>query len=187
MARALASHGPVRLCSIAVISLLIPVLSFASFSRCGVWKNSITLWSDVLRHYPDMPVALFNRGAAYLELMEPDKAIADLQRLADMGGSSPALYLNMGQAYLVKNEYRGAISCFDKAIQADGSIFEAYHLRALCLIRLGDECGAITDLNRALELKPDVPEVKFIRDKLVQNNQRQVLPEAVIPPGPSSP
>jgi len=39
------------------------LLSFMTFHRCKVWKDSITLWSDVINKYPNnFTIAYNNRG-----------------------------------------------------------------------------------------------------------------------------
>ena len=50
---------------IFVLTVYFIVLGFISFQRINVFKNSVTVWSDVIEKYPDCYMALNNRGLEY--------------------------------------------------------------------------------------------------------------------------
>ena len=56
----------------------IPLFIFACITheRCGVWKDSITLWSDVIDKSP-CAVAFTKRGSAYSAKGDNDRAYQD--------------------------------------------------------------------------------------------------------------
>lgn len=57
---------------------------------------------------------------------------------------------------LFQGNYKGGVSDYDKALQYDPSDAFSWNNRGQARLRLGDKQGAIADLRRALELKPDL-------------------------------
>jgi len=47
----------------------------ATYIRCDVFQNGITLWTDVIRKYPNVFIAYQNRGNAYGEMEKYDLAL----------------------------------------------------------------------------------------------------------------
>jgi len=50
-------------------------LSVLSWQRCQVWKDSLTLWTDVIDQYPRLVIAYHYRGRARYDLHQYDLAI----------------------------------------------------------------------------------------------------------------
>ncbi len=55
-------------------------LSMQTWGRCKVWKDSFTLWNDVIKKYPKLDLAYGNRAKTYLKINEYDKAINDYKQ-----------------------------------------------------------------------------------------------------------
>lgn len=89
---------------------LILVLSSLSWQRCKVWKNSLTLWDDALQGYPNLPVAYYNRGNAYLEQKDYGKAIGDYDRAIQIAPDFLFPYFARAIAYERKGEFDKAYS-----------------------------------------------------------------------------
>ena len=53
------------------------LLSGATWARCAVWRDGLTLWNDVLISYPDVWFAHLNRGLARAERGDDRGAIED--------------------------------------------------------------------------------------------------------------
>jgi len=65
---------------LAVATLIMTIVfSFMTYERTKVWKNDITLWSDVLRQYPDgrMNFIYEKRAEQYLNKEQYEAALAD--------------------------------------------------------------------------------------------------------------
>ena len=92
---------------------LILVLFSLSWQRCKVWKNSLVLWSDALKRYPDLPVAYYNRGNAYLDQKDYGKAIDDYNRAIQIAPDFLFPYFAKVIAYERKGEYDKAYSIID--------------------------------------------------------------------------
>ena len=63
------SNVPVflRYLSFSLIAASMVFFSISTHQRSKVWKDSISLFSDVIRKYPDLAMAYNNRGLAFAE------------------------------------------------------------------------------------------------------------------------
>ncbi len=149
--------------SIVLIGV-IGTLSFLTWERCHVWKDSTRLWNDVLRNNPNILLAYIDRGTAFLNKREYDRAIYDYNRALGMNPSDEkvsSIYNNRGNANAGKGLYDQAISDFSKALEMNPKYEVAYSNRgnAYYVKRLYDQ--AISDFNKALEINPKYGEAYF--------------------------
>lgn len=89
---------------------LASVLGVLSWQRCKVWENSLVLWSDALRKYPNLPVGYYNRGNAYSDRKDYAQAIADYGRAIELAPDFLFPYFAKAIAYRKKGEYDKAYS-----------------------------------------------------------------------------
>jgi cellulose synthase operon protein C len=64
-------------------------------------------------------------------------------------------YLESGQRYFDKGQYREAEIQFENAIQVDARFAEAHYRRAQAATKLGDGQTAVQELSTAIQIKPD--------------------------------
>lgn len=85
------------------------VLSLTTRRRILVWHDSVSLWSDVLKNYPEAPVAWANRAAAYAALGDNRRALSDVDRAFALAPPTTA------RAYLLRSRLRRALGFFPEA------------------------------------------------------------------------
>ena len=56
-----------KLSAIILLSAFTVLFSVKSYARCGVWKNDMTLWNDVISQYQTVPSAYYNRGIFFFK------------------------------------------------------------------------------------------------------------------------
>ncbi|MCJ7525010.1 MAG: tetratricopeptide repeat protein [Candidatus Aminicenantes bacterium] len=100
-------------------------LGTASFARCHVWKDSISLWNDVIGKYPMIPLAYNNRAAALKAAGRLDEALADYSRAIRLMPHD-GFYWNRGLARLQKNQAEEAMDDFYAAILRDPKHFQMF-------------------------------------------------------------
>jgi len=150
---------------IVIITGLITGLSFLSHQRCYVWKNSITLWSEVIEKYPGyMAIPYLQRGNAYLEKEEYVSAISDYNEALKIIPNYPLVYNNRGIAFEKINRPEDAIEDFTKAIEIDPYYTEAYYNRGITYtyyIKNYDK--GLLDFTKTIDLEPAHREAYFHR------------------------
>jgi hypothetical protein len=97
----------------------------ASFARCHAWKDSISLWNDVIGKYPMIPLAYNNRASALKAAGRLDEALADYSRAIRLMPHG-SFYWNRGLARLQKNQAAEATGDFYAAILKDPKYFQMF-------------------------------------------------------------
>ena len=117
---------------------------------------AIERYSYAIELDPNFGPAYFNRGIAYEEKKEYDKAIRDFTEAIELSPDSvvrASSYASRGGAYMHKKEYDKAFKDFTEAIKLNPT--NNYGLRGSAYNRIGEYDKAIGDLSRAIELNPD--------------------------------
>ncbi len=140
-------------------SAIIIILMILTIFRCGVWKNSITFWNDVIDKHPNIFYAYNNRGSAYFLRGDYQAALADYDRTIQLMPKYPNPFYNKGLLKVALKDYQGAISEFDQAIALNSKIPSQYFERAKAKIELNDLHSAMADLDTVVQLDPRHAEV----------------------------
>jgi len=137
-----------------VTILVVGIFGFLSFSRTRVWKDSISLWSDVISHYPREPLPMAQR-AQYLY----NKAIA-----MPLGEAAPLFHS------IIEDCTAGIHNSLDslKPVEKKGWI-SLYYMRAVAYNSLNQYDKAFGDFNHFLNINPGHPEALYYRGTLLAN------------------
>jgi tetratricopeptide (TPR) repeat protein len=123
-------------------------LSVATYARCDVWKDSITLWSNVLDQFPNVGVALNNRGNIYgKEKGDLDRAMVDFNRSIQFDPMYENAYVDRGIVYCLRGQFDSAIQDFNKALQLKPDYFDARFNRGIAFSQTGQLDKAIEDFS----------------------------------------
>lgn len=91
------------------------LFSIITFQRTKVWKNSGTLWTDVIKKYPTLGVAYYDRALYYSDIGETDKAISDYSSAIQYKKEYYRAQFNLAQIYQSQNREEEALVHFLKA------------------------------------------------------------------------
>jgi len=144
-------HRPV-VAGVAVIGLL---FTYMSYERTKVWKDSQTLWSDVLESYPKCGRAWLMKGVKYYDEGEDQTALDHFNKAVQYRNTMEQCYYNRGLVLNRLKRYDEAIQDFDRAIAGDGSYVQAYHHKGNAMYYKGNTNEELSLYNRALELDPN--------------------------------
>ena len=103
----------------------------------------------------DNAEAHYNRGVAYRQNGDCDRAIAEYTKAIKLKPDLINAYNNRGNAYSDKGDYNRAIVDYTKAIELKPDFTNAYYNRGTAYYRNNYYSRAIADLTRSIELKPD--------------------------------
>ena len=135
-------------------AVVVVVLSAATFQRNKVWKNDITLFSNVLKHNPNVVEALNNRGNAYNYKGQFELAIADFNRGLEIQPGYKNFYNNRAQSYFQLDSLDLALKDLDMAIRLDAGYLDAYLNKGQVLVAMKDYDYAIRVYTRAINMAP---------------------------------
>ncbi|MFH1321560.1 MAG: tetratricopeptide repeat protein [Bacteroidota bacterium] len=139
--------------SLIVLICFIGVLSYLSHARCKVWKNSLTLWTDVINKYPNNPEGYLNRGQYYTDIGELDKALPDYNITIALKPNATLAYINRGNVYGRSGEYDKALNDYSKAISLSPTTSKIYLNRGNVYGLQEKHDSAIADFTKAISLE----------------------------------
>jgi protein O-mannosyl-transferase len=122
--------------------------------RSTIWKDSITLWNDVISKYPEVHKAYGHRGMALADVGRYEEAIRDFNKSIELDSTYVFAYLHKGFAYGDLGKLDKAIEVFDEAIALKDDYPASYLNRGTIKARAGDLQGAIWDFRKAIALNP---------------------------------
>ncbi len=118
------------------------------------WDSALKYFSSAIILDPLDYASFFDRGIAYAENKDTVKALKDIRQAMRLDSNQRWIGLN-NIAYFVKlrqNDFKGAITMFDRAIQLNPKFPYAYSNRGFAKLNLGDVKGAYEDLKISLNL-----------------------------------
>jgi Tfp pilus assembly protein PilF len=136
--------------------LLAPLCLVQTWTRCAVWRNSETLWSDTIQRYPHRIFdAYYNRGLYYHEdLKRLDAALADFDEAITIDPRKSEVWVSKGNLMVDRNQSDSAMVCFDRALKIKPDLDTAWNNRSVLKMRRGDLQGALADIDRAIAINP---------------------------------
>ena len=123
--------------------------------RRGESTEAIERFSKAICLNPRIATTYYNRGLAYANKREYDRAIQDYDRAIELDPDYAA-YNNRGSAYWHKGDYHRSIQDYDRAIALDPDNVLAYFNRGLSWLCLEEWEKAESDLSQAQSLGLDI-------------------------------
>lgn len=102
----------------------------------------------------DLAAAFLNRGNAYLNMKDYDRAIADYDQSLRLNPKYIKSFGNRGLAYANKKDYDRAIANYNEVIRLDPKLFIGFYNRANAYANKKDYDHAIADYNEVIRLNP---------------------------------
>lgn len=139
---------------IVVLFVYFIVFVFVSRQRVEVFQNGISVFTDVLKTYPDSYVALSNRGSIYYEQGNYQQAFNDFSESVNANSYNPYAYNNRAVLFLANGKIAEAMEDLNVAIIQRPDYADAYSNRGAAKGMMMDKT-AINDHNKAVSLAPN--------------------------------
>lgn len=143
----------------AAFIFVVGIFSFLTWQRCFVWRNSSSLWKDVIKNYPYTSRAYGNLAHYYLDSGitqklkgNYEKAIEDFTFAIKINPGEPLAYFKRGLVYGLKKENEPAIADFKKAIELSPANGEFYYDLAVVYYQKGDYESAWANFQKSRQL-----------------------------------
>jgi len=137
----------------ALLAAYVLFLGFQSYQQIKVWKDSETLWTNVIKYSPEMSGAYNNRGNFYKENNRLEEAMADFNKAIEADPENHLSFSNRGTLFRKQNKFDLALADFNKALELKPTYHLAYTNRGNVYFSLNRDEEAIADYNQALKLK----------------------------------
>jgi len=154
---------PLRWALFAVLIIAAIVFARMTHERIQIWKNSETLWTDVISKYPNVEVAYKNRGNYFGQNGRHEEALKDYEVFLKMNKTDPNIYVNFGNVMNLKGQNDKALEAYNKALALEPDNFQALMNRGNIHGTLLQYEKAIADYNRVEQLDPNFMQLYFNR------------------------
>jgi tetratricopeptide (TPR) repeat protein len=134
--------------------LMLVFYSVGTIERNAVWKNEISLWTDVKKKSPNLLRPYNNLGEAYDKRGEFDKAITEFEAALSLNANYFFALNNLGNIYGKKKNYPKAIGYFEKALAQKADYSPAHYNLARALDLTGKPDLAVQSYLKAIEFNP---------------------------------
>lgn len=161
-----------KITAIAVVFLLIGSNAILAHQRNKVWKDELTLWTDVVSKSPKKVRGYLNLGYTYGNLQQWDDAITNFNKVNELAPNQhSAAYYNLGIGYWAREQKEKALENYSAAIKVDPNYADPYQGRGVCYHYLGEFDKALADYSKAISLSPK-PDLYLNRGLIYSNKQQ---------------
>lgn len=98
------------------------------------------------KHNQEFVKKYYNRGIAYSEKGEVERAIEDYTKAIELNPKFAEAYYQRGIAYRIKGDYKLAIADYTKAIDLKPDDADAYYRRSRAWVHIGEPEEAKSDM-----------------------------------------
>jgi tetratricopeptide (TPR) repeat protein len=137
------------------VACVVSGLTFLTWERTKVWKDSVSLWNDVISQYSGVAITYNNRGVALADLRDFKQALDDYNTGIALDTTDWRLYFNRGNSLRELRALPQAIADFDRSLSLLPTFSDSYYYRGLTYHTAGNLNLAVEDYSRALEFNPD--------------------------------
>jgi tetratricopeptide (TPR) repeat protein len=143
------------------------------FVQVPVWKDRIQLWSHAISVKPNASKALKNRGTAYLEKKEYNKAVLDFDQALKIEPDFAEAFYARGLAHLRMENLDPALADFNNAIKYRPHYPEAFNNKGVVHNRKGEKEKALENFKQAISIDLNYAEARNNRGVIYsQRNER---------------
>lgn len=171
-----------------VSGCFIILLMYLSGQQIKTWKNTETLWTNVLKKHPHLELARRSRGKYYSRMSAlaksenekkvlEEKAFADFSEAIKAGTKSADVYEGMAIVYESRGEQEKALLFITKAISMNPGKGGAYYNRAMIYDGLNQKNAAIKDYSTAINYDQSL-ELKALSNRAVLYLETEKFAEA---------
>lgn len=166
-------YRPYKMAIVIALSLWIAGLIMITWKRIPVWRNSETLWKNVLQQYPESPRAWTNKALYHYELEQWDQSLSDLtQALGAEPNFADALEWR-ARIFLKRNEIQKAYEDASRLHQLFPEKPAAMFLLARSYEALKQPKEALDLYNKLILLEPNISEYIHNRGVVYFNQLKQ--------------
>ena len=139
---------------LGALAIAAGLLFVGTLRQVETWRNSESLWTNVIRNYPRSDKPYIARGNSLGERGRIQDAMADFRTALSLGSQRGDLYDGLGNAYGSLGRPDSAILMYDRALSIDPTLARTYYNRAIAHLRLLHPREALADLDRSLQVAP---------------------------------
>jgi tetratricopeptide (TPR) repeat protein len=132
----------------------------------GQFATALTAFDEVIRQHPDNVVAKNGRAEVFKTQGKFAEALTSFDEVIKKHPYSPVTRNGRSSVLVALGRYDEVLGYLPTTAPVDANDWIAYHIRGMCLLRLGDMVGAVKIFNNGLQNCPFFPHVEYFRGAL---------------------
>jgi len=148
------------------------LLAVMTYNRSMVWKDGMSLFTDIIEHYPNKAMSYYNLANEYNRQGDYVTALETFDKAIAINAKSASFYNNKANTYTLLNQHEDAMPLYDKAISLEPNTANFYFNRGMALKTLNDLDNAVVNWQKALDLKEDYERPHLQLGDYYFNNKR---------------
>ncbi len=145
----------------AALVIITVLFSILTRQRCLVWKDSLTLWNDVLKKYPGTAITHGNLGRALAEGGKLDEAILHYREAIRLRPDFAKAHYNLGLALDRRGRLQEAVRHYQAALKIKPDYPGAHLNLGVARAKQGKFDEAAYHYTKALKDNPDCVEAHY--------------------------
>lgn len=165
----------------SIILILLAVFtagfSYLTFERNKLWKDSLTMFTDLIEKNPDRGHPYLIRGITKYQFGEYKGALEDYNTSLKYDTTDPKAWANRASTRGILKDYQGALEDANNALAIDPNFINGLNNRATARFYTGDYQGAFDDYTTAIAQDTNDPtfyERRTMVAQKLQNNEALV-------------
>ncbi|WP_306532928.1 lipopolysaccharide assembly protein LapB [Geobacter sp.] len=150
------------------VTVWIAALSVASFQRVGVWRNSLTLWSDAVAKLPNTPRIWEHYAEALLSSGQADASRRAYEHLLASQPTNVAALAGLGDLYTVGGELDKGMTLLNRLLAIKPDHVIGWASLGTNYLKRGNYAEAERAYLRAQSLQPEAWQVMVLLGDLAQ-------------------
>ena len=142
----------VRAAIIVIIVFFAIGFSYLTWDRNKDWKDSLTLFDDLVDKNPERGHPYLIRGITQMQFGNTEKALADYNKSILLNPTSAKALANRASAKGMLGDYDGALADANRALEIRPGYENALNNRATALIFKADFDAALADIDALLDM-----------------------------------
>jgi len=138
---------------LVVLIGLVLLYGWATFHRNFVWKDDLSLWSDIAEKSPDKARVYNYLGLAYHKVGDLDNAILQYKKGLSLNPFEIEAHINLGVSYFHKGLVDKAITHFKHVIEINPNNADAHYNIGIAYGSKGEYDVAYEEIRKGMELR----------------------------------
>jgi tetratricopeptide (TPR) repeat protein len=154
---------------ISGVFIVLLSLSYLTVKQIGVWKNDISLWTNVIENSPEpVLLAYTSRSMAFFSLGQFNQAIEDFTAIISLDPRSFPAYFYRGLSFYKTGQFEKAIADFTQASELTQNNPDIFISRGLAYSNTNRPGLALQDFKTACEMGDNFS-CKLVQDYIKRN------------------
>lgn len=125
----------------------------STFAKAEKYTEAIDHFTKAIEVDPNLTEAYIERAKAYEKVSKIELAATDYESATVISPKTQSHFYDAGRLYYALSNYEKSLALCDQAIELDKKYIEAFEIKVNCLIAMNKYDDALTEANRALDIK----------------------------------